>query len=129
MSRGPGQMQQLILAALKPAKQAYANGEFDYIGGAGLENLMNNRSADPIPLDQLQARQGGEYYTLEEGVYDLRCTLRYLAIHWPKRWGVKAWRNPDRSANFRRSSYWFMGDAFRISFMRAARGLVDRGLL
>ena len=101
-------MQQLILAALKPAKQAYANGEFDYIGGAGLENLEHkgiDRSDDPIPLDQLQARQGGEYYTLEEGVYDLRCTLRYLAIHWPKRWGAKAWQNRDRSANLKGSSY------------------------
>jgi hypothetical protein len=40
-----------------------------------------------------------------------------------------AWRNRDRTANFRRSSYWRVEPAFRISFYRAARSLIEAGML
>jgi hypothetical protein len=88
MPRGLGQMQRFLLAALKPAKLAYASGKFDYVGGAGSENSKAkgwSRDRELMPVSQLLVNKGGEYWALDPKVYDLRCTLRYLAIHWPKR--------------------------------------------
>ena len=43
MSRGLGQMQQLILASLKPAKRAHAEGKFNYIGAASEESGLHKK--------------------------------------------------------------------------------------
>ena len=41
MSRGLGKMQRLILASLKPAKQAHVEGKLNYTGAAGFANVMH----------------------------------------------------------------------------------------
>jgi hypothetical protein len=129
-------VQRLLLAALKPAKRAYANGEFDYIGGAATYNLWERPEAEtePDPKREMFIRKGGEYKLLESDVYDLRATMRYLAINWPKKLQTKTAGPPariirDRIGTFRTSRYWCVEPSFRISFMRAAHGLVDRGML
>jgi hypothetical protein len=162
MSRGLGRMQNLILASLKPAKRAYAEQKFDYIGGAGLKNLneQSDRAFDkahqqleaqsgktnqpdplqallslvnmhrdaPVAEDEVLVFSGGEHTYLDEGVYDLRATLRYLADRFNKK-KLVSWENRDRTANWDHCSYWFVDDSFRVSFYRAARNLVERGLL
>jgi hypothetical protein len=57
MSRGLGKMQRLILASLRPAKQAHVKDNFNYTGAPGFANLKHLND-----------------------VYDLRGTLPYLAI-------------------------------------------------
>ena len=66
MSRGLGKMQRLILASLKPAKQAHVEGKFDYVGAARFANVAH--------LSDL---------------YDLRATLPYLAIMLSERPGKR----------------------------------------
>jgi hypothetical protein len=157
-------METMLLMSLKPAKRAYAAGEFDYVGGAGMKNfeqrddraaskahehLAKHKSNEPNPaksfyglMDMYREKQlpegevevfhGGESFTLDDGVYDLRATMRWLAIvrnRHLKRGHGPAWKNPDRSANESGSSYWFISSAFRISFYRAARSLIDCGML
>ena len=156
MSRG-----KLILASLKPAKRAYAEGKFDYIGGAGGQNLEdhsarayakareqlaaqgsksnqpNSRKAlislanmyqdEPMSKDEMLVFQGGEHMYLDEGVYDLRATLRYLAIQFKKK-EPAAWVNRDRTSNLARV-IGYVDTTFRISFYRAVRNLVERRLL
>jgi hypothetical protein len=196
MSRGLGQMQHNVLAFLRPAKHAYTQGEFDYIGGAGMENIKERmRHAGAKAHEQLEAQggksnepdafkafvrlaemhmfanlltedemlvfQGGEHWTLEEGIYDLRATLRYMAITFKKieleqrtqtagdkffKSGLKedalelakAMMGPPpgdpphplvNPNQYRKGSYWKIDDRFRISFYRAARSLIKRGLL
>jgi hypothetical protein len=134
MSRGLGRMQHRLLVSLKPAKRAWADGKFDYIGDAGTDNLFSDREGEDKVVFQ-----GGKQWRLDDGVYDLRATLRYLTIalnkptkaeHRPFPFSHKhtiANENEDRPAN--QASYWRVDDVFRISFYRAARNLVDRGLL
>jgi hypothetical protein len=134
MPRGLGQMQRFLLAALKPAKLAYASGKFDYVGGAGSENSKAKGCSgdrELMPISQLLVNKGGEYWALDPKVYDLRCTLRYLAIHWPKRKNdyPACWQKWWKTPTYGSSSYWCVSDPFRVSFMRAARSLVDRGSL
>jgi hypothetical protein len=45
MSRGLGKMQHLILASLKPAKQAHVEGKFSYIGAASFANVISRYQA------------------------------------------------------------------------------------
>jgi hypothetical protein len=160
-------MEHAVLANLKPAKKAYAAGLFDYIGGAGLQNLdlrfeQTNRLVDehlaehrgksnepspkrarqrleemyekePLPEDEVVVFQAGESYTLDPDVYDLRATLRYLAfankLAEPNPVHTVGWANRDRTANTSGASYWYINPAFRISFYRAARNLIKRGML
>jgi hypothetical protein len=94
---------------------------------------------EPLPEDEVLVFQSGEFQTLDDSVYDLRATLRWLAIRQSIRQkaqkgrspklGESAWRNQDRTAHEHGSSYWHLDPAFRISFYRAARSLVKRGLL
>jgi hypothetical protein len=99
MSRGLGKMQRLILASLKPAKQAHVEGKFNYMGAAGFANFIH--------LSDL---------------YDLRGTLPYLAIRLSERPGKRKRRPVSEDLRV-------VDNAFRITFMRAARNLVERGLL
>jgi len=118
MSRGLGKMQRLILASLKPAKQAHVEGKLSYIGAANFTNVIHQSDHPGETL----VRQGGEFMTLDEDVYDLRATLRYVAIRLSARPGKRK-RRPvslDRRV---------IDNAFRITFMNAVRSLVERGLL
>jgi hypothetical protein len=56
-----------------------------------------------MPISQLLVGKGGEYWTLDPKVYDLCCTLRYLAIHWPKRKDdyPACWQEVVEDANLR----------------------------
>ena len=118
MSRGLGKMQHLILASLKPAKQAHVEGKLSYIGAANFTNVIHQSDHPGETL----VRQGGEFVTLDEGVYDLRATLRYVAIRLSARPGKRKRRpiSEDRRV---------IDNAFRITFMNAVRSLVERGLL
>jgi hypothetical protein len=118
MSRGLGKMQHLILASLKPAKQAHVEGKLSYIGAASFANVIHQSDH---PAETL-VRQGGEFVTLDEGFYDLRATLRYLAIRLSERPGKRKRRPVSEDLRV-------VDNAFRITFMRAARNLVERGLL
>jgi hypothetical protein len=161
MARSLGAMETSLLMSLKPAKRAYAAGDFDYIGGAGFANMeerveraddkarehlarhgdRSNQPAsegrlsqlaqmyrEPLPENEAEVFHRGESFTLGEGVYDLRATMRWLAIV-RNRQKLAAWKNSDRTANESGSSYWFVDDAFRISFYRAARALIAAGML
>ena len=99
MSRGLGKMQRLILASLKPAKQAYVEGKFNYVGAARFANVAH--------LSDL---------------YDLRATLPYLAIRLSER-PSKRKRRPI-SEDLR-----VVDKSFRVAFCQAAHTLVERGLL
>jgi len=99
MSRGLGKMQRLILASLRPAKQAHVEGKLNYTGAAGFANVMH--------LSDL---------------YDLRGTLPYLAIRLSERPGKRK-RRPI-SDDLR-----VVDQSFRVAFWQAARHLVERGLL
>ena len=55
MSRG-----KLILASLKPAKRAYAEGKFDYIGGAGGQNLEDHSARAYAKAREQLAAQGSK---------------------------------------------------------------------
>jgi hypothetical protein len=99
MSRGLGKMQRLILASLKPAKQAYVEGKFNYVGAARFANVAH--------LSDL---------------YDLRATLPYLAIMLSER-PDKRKRRPI-SEDLR-----VVDQSFRVAFCQAAHTLVERGLL
>lgn len=118
MSRGLGKMQHLILASLKPAKQAHVEGKFSYIGAASFANVIY-QSDHP---GEILVRQGGEFMTLDEGVYDLRATLRYLAIRLSERPGKRKRRPVSEDLRV-------VDNAFRITFICAVRKLVERGLL
>jgi hypothetical protein len=127
MSRGIGQMQSVVLAALKPAKRAFAAGAFKYIGGADYENVFRHMTSDShggyqYPPEGPLVRAGGEFYTLGDGVYDLRATLVYLALQWPR-------RGMPRQNRDREDGYYWIDPSFRNAFTRAARTLIDRGLL
>jgi hypothetical protein len=99
MSRGLGKMQRLILASLKPAKQAYVEGKFNYVGAARFANLMH--------LSDL---------------YDLRATLPYLAIRLSERPGKRKRRPVSEDLRV-------VDKSFRVAFCQAAHTLVERGLL
>ena len=99
MSRGLGKMQRLILASLKPAKQAHVEGKFNYVGAARFANVAH--------LSDL---------------YDLRATLPYLAIMLSER-PDKRKRRPI-SEDLR-----VVDQSFRVAFCQAAHTLVERGLL
>jgi hypothetical protein len=99
MSRGLGKMQRLILASLKPAKQAHVEGKFNYVGAARFANVAH--------LSDL---------------YDLRATLPYLAIMLSER-PDKRKRRPI-SEDLR-----VVDQSFRVAFCQAAHSLVERGLL
>ena len=99
MSRGLGKMQRLILASLEPAKQAYVEGKFNYIGAASFANVRQ-----------------------ESGLYDLRGTLPYLAIRLSER-PSKRKRRPI-SEDLR-----VVDQTFRVAFCQAVHTLVKRGLL
>ena len=99
MSRGLGKMQRLILASLRPAKQAYIEGKFNYVGAARFANLAH--------LSDL---------------YDLRATLPYLAIRLSERPSKR--KRPPISEDFR-----VVDQTFRVAFCQAAHTLVERGLL
>lgn len=135
MSAGLGNMQRSILAALEPSKAAWKNGELNYNGGAPLYVNDDRREAGA----ELVVRWHGRYATLYPGDYDLRAAVAWLALdHDAARhgwWEPGAWvgtpqnedacePRTDREGNYRRVS-----DRFRISFYRAARSLVTRGLL
>lgn len=131
MSRGLGDMQRTVLASLEPAKRAYAQGKFDYVGGAASENVWAHSDDDSKFV-----RHGGEFFTLDDNVYDLRATLVYAALNAPVRvWpglrdgtGISPFKmarhNPWRGGKFQ-----YVQTVFRDAFMRAARSLVERGLL
>ena len=99
MSRGLGKMQRLILASLKPAKQAHVEGKFNYIGAASFANVVH-----------------------QSDLYDLRATLRYVAIRLSERPGKRKRRpvSEDRRV---------VDQRFRVTFMNAVHSLVERGLL
>ena len=99
MSRGLGKMQRLILASLKPAKQAHVEGKFNYWGAAGFANVMH--------LSDL---------------YDLRGTLPYLAIRLSERPGKRKRRPVSEDLRV-------VDQNFRVTFWNAAHKLVKRGLL
>ena len=99
MSRGLGKMQRLILASLRPAKQAHVEGKFNYIGAAGFANVMH--------LSDL---------------YDLRGTLPYLAIRLSDRPGKRKRRPVSEDLRV-------VDQSFRVTFLRAAHHLVERGKL
>jgi hypothetical protein len=111
-------MQHLILASLKPAKQAHVEGKLSYIGAASFANVIHQSDHPGETL----VRQGGEFMTLDEGVYDLRATLRYLAIRLSERPGKRKRRPVSEDLRV-------IDNAFRITFMRAVRNLVELGLL
>jgi hypothetical protein len=99
MSRGLGKMQRLILASLKPAKQAYVEGKFNYVGAARFANVAH--------LSDL---------------YDLRATLPYLAIRLSERPGKRKRRPISEDLRV-------VDQTFRVAFCQAAHTLVERGLL
>ncbi len=99
MSRGLGKMQRLILASLKPAKQAHVEGKFNYSGAARFANIMH--------LNDL---------------YDLRGTLPYLAIRLSERPGKRKRRPVSEDLRV-------VDQSFRVTFLRAAHHLVERGKL
>ena len=99
MSRGLGKMQRLILASLKPAKQAYVEGKFNYVGAARFANVAH--------LSDL---------------YDLRATLPYLAIRLSERPGKRKRRPISEDLRV-------VDKSFRVAFCQAAHTLVERGLL
>ena len=99
MSRGLGKMQRLILASLKPAKQAHVEGKFNYSGAARFANIMH--------LSDL---------------YDLRGTLPYLAVRLSVRPGKRKQRPVSEDLRV-------VDQSFRVTFLRAAHHLVERGLL
>ena len=99
MSRGLGKMQRLILASLEPAKQAYVEGKFNYIGAASFANVRQ-----------------------ESGLYDLRGTLPYLAIRLSERPGKRKRRPISEDLRV-------VDQTFRVAFCQAVHTLVKRGLL
>ena len=99
MSRGLGKMQRLILASLKPAKQAHVEGTFNYTGAAGFAKVAHQSDR-----------------------YDLRGTLRYLAIRLSERPGKRKRRPVSDDLRV-------VDESFRVAFVRAAHHLVERGLL
>ena len=99
MSRGLGKMQRLILASLKPAKQAYVEGKFNYVGAARFANVAHRSD-----------------------LYDLRATLPYLAIRLSERPGKRKRRPISEDLRV-------VDQTFRVAFCQAAHTLVDRGLL
>lgn len=99
MSRGLGKMQRLVLASLKPAKQAHVEGKFNYTGAASFANVVH--------LSDL---------------YDLRGTLPYLAIRLSERPGKRKQRPISEDLRV-------VDQSFRVTFWRAANHLVERGLL
>jgi hypothetical protein len=129
-------MQHAILMSLEPAKRAYAQslednvgkkGQFSYIGGADAENVFRHTREDGrvrLPPEGPVVRQGGEFFTLVDGLYDLRATLVYLALHMPPGKVPAARQNPERARGYQE-----IDPAFRNAFTRAARSLVERGLL
>jgi hypothetical protein len=130
MSRGLGKMQLALLRALEPAKKAFEADEFNYIGAAEYENVtyhMVRRQDGELqyPFEGPLVRQGGEFFTLDDGVYDLRATLVYLALkEQQQRKEPVAWQSQDRPRGF-----YYIAPAFRNAFTRAARSLVEQGLL
>jgi hypothetical protein len=118
MSRGLGKMQHLILASLKQAKRAHIEGQLSYTGSASFANVVHQSKRPGETL----VRQGGEFVTLDEGVYDLRATLRYLAIRISE--GPSKRKRRPVSQDLR-----VIDNAFRITFMKGVRSLVERGLL
>ena len=99
MSRGLGKMQRLILASLKPAKQAHVEGNFNYTGAASFAKVAH-----------------------QSDLYDLRGTLRYLAIRLSERRGKRKRRPLSEDLRV-------VDESFRVTFVRAAHNLVERGLL
>ena len=99
MSRGLGKMQRLILASLKPAKQAHVEGNFDYTGAASFAKVAH-----------------------QSDLYDLRGALRYLAIRLSERPGKRKRRPVSEDLRV-------VDQSFRVTFVRAAYNLVERGLL
>jgi hypothetical protein len=97
MSRGLGKMQRLILASLKPAKQAHVEGKFNYTGAAGFAKVAH-----------------------QSDLYDLRGTLRYLAIRLSERPGKRKRRPVSEDLRV-------VDQSFRA--VRAAHNLVEGGLL
>jgi hypothetical protein len=118
MSRGLGKMQHLILASLKQAKRAHIEGQLSYTGSASFANVVHQSKR---PRETL-VRRGGEFVTLDEGVYDLRATLRYLAIRLSE--GPSKRKRRPVSQDLR-----VIDNAFRMTFMKGVRSLVERGLL
>ena len=70
MSRGLGKMQRAILAGLEPAKRAHMRGKFDYLGAQVFSRLH----------DEPTLGWSGTHVTLGKRQFDLRATLRYLAL-------------------------------------------------
>jgi hypothetical protein len=133
MSRGLGKMQLALLRALEPAKKAFEADEFNYIGGAGgaeyqnvTDHMVRRQYGElQYPFEGPLVRQGGEFFTLDDGVYDLRATLVYLALKEQKQSKKPvAWQSPDRPRGLH-----YIDPAFRNAFTRAARSLVKQGLL
>ena len=117
MSRGLGRMQRTILECLEPAKAAHARGELRYHGGSsGLygHNNAGRRKAGEPPV----VYHRGRLYTLGPDHYDLRATLLYAAITDGRGLPVDA-----------PLVHFDVEPGYRVSFCRAVRSLIRRGLL
>ncbi len=115
MSRGLGKMQREILDTLEEAKQEM----FRYHGSARLEPIYiepGGRFKEGFWFTEKSepgwVRSGGRVWQLPDDVYDLRASLKYLALR--------------HSAVYAAS---YVESAFQASFSRAVKGLVCRGLL
>jgi hypothetical protein len=111
-------MQHLILASLKQAKRAHIEGKLSYTGAASLANVIRHSKRPGETI----VRQGGEFVILDESVYDLRATLRYLAIRLLEEPSKRKRRPVSQDLRV-------VDNAFRITFMKAVRNLIERGLL
>lgn len=118
MSRGLGRVQRDILATLDTAKQAAPF----YKGGTG-RGAWWVRDWQPGIVGHW-----GREARLPDGVYDLRCSLRYLLIRdglLPDQQHPPSWTtNPDPENPDSRAY-----ERYRVAFSRAVRSLVARGLL
>ena len=107
MGRGLGRVQRDILATLEEAK-------------AAMPRYQGARWGPPYGHEGEPgwvSSRGGRV-RLPDGVYDLRCSLRYLA----RRDGQVYAQGEERGLGY-------VSEGYRVAFSRAARGLLRRGLL
>jgi hypothetical protein len=76
-------------------------------------------------------RAQGEVWQLDPDVYDLRMTLRYMAITMTETLTTRSSpaRRPDPLMSGLSGGEVYIEQPFRTAFYRAARSLVERGLL